>query len=260
MTDLTLKPHETRAINLRKLRDAQKPDFWSKKIPANAENGSVYWVALGSGPTLAGRMLVLRAREGLASNFDCGDTCPASLLALTICPMQNDNMPQGECQWQAMAEYQDSNGTYVYSDRTSETTWSTDNSAVATFDATTPGLMYVGGGGSANASGSYQGFDHFWNGVRCVAGQITVNGILGFAIHDLAYKYVGLGYPCAPYRRCNSGPDCPSPILCASYFGGILPTFGTVMWLSYTSSTLKVQICIFVSGQTQAECVKDPIL
>ena len=36
LTDLKLNPHETRAIDLRKLRDAQEPDFQGNKIPAGA--------------------------------------------------------------------------------------------------------------------------------------------------------------------------------------------------------------------------------
>lgn len=34
--ELKLNPHETRAIDLRKLRDAQEPDFQGNKIPAGA--------------------------------------------------------------------------------------------------------------------------------------------------------------------------------------------------------------------------------
>jgi hypothetical protein len=36
LTDLKLNPHETRAIDIRKLRDAQKPDFNKNVIPAMA--------------------------------------------------------------------------------------------------------------------------------------------------------------------------------------------------------------------------------
>ena len=36
LTDLELKPHETRAIDLRKLRDAQEPYIQGNKIPAGA--------------------------------------------------------------------------------------------------------------------------------------------------------------------------------------------------------------------------------
>jgi len=41
LTQLRLAPHETRLIDLRKLRDAQVPDFKKNLIPATASDGSV---------------------------------------------------------------------------------------------------------------------------------------------------------------------------------------------------------------------------
>lgn len=38
LTTLKLAPHETRAIDLRKLRDAQQSDFKKNKIPAGAHS------------------------------------------------------------------------------------------------------------------------------------------------------------------------------------------------------------------------------
>jgi hypothetical protein len=43
LTKLKLRPHETQAIDLRKLRDAQKPDLKGNRIPAAATDGSVIW-------------------------------------------------------------------------------------------------------------------------------------------------------------------------------------------------------------------------
>ena len=39
LTKLRLNPHETRTIDIRKLRDAQKPDFKGNLIPASAGDG-----------------------------------------------------------------------------------------------------------------------------------------------------------------------------------------------------------------------------
>ncbi|HEX5483710.1 MAG TPA: hypothetical protein VFZ08_13890, partial [Terriglobia bacterium] len=44
LTQLKLNPHETRALNIRSLRDAQLADFKKSKIPAAANDGSVSWV------------------------------------------------------------------------------------------------------------------------------------------------------------------------------------------------------------------------
>lgn len=78
LTDLRLGPRETRAIDLRKLRDEQKPDFMGNVIPANATDGSVSWIRADLVPVM-GRLVVLRRNKGIASNYDCpGCICPAS--------------------------------------------------------------------------------------------------------------------------------------------------------------------------------------
>jgi hypothetical protein len=79
LTDLRLKPHETRAIDLRKLRDAQLTDFKGNKIPAAATAGSVLWGRADNVPVM-GRLVVMQRHKGMASNYTCGTgcACPAS--------------------------------------------------------------------------------------------------------------------------------------------------------------------------------------
>jgi len=43
LDSLRLNPHETRALDLRKLRDAQQPDLNKNTIPGGAADGSVIW-------------------------------------------------------------------------------------------------------------------------------------------------------------------------------------------------------------------------
>ncbi|MGH9454147.1 MAG: hypothetical protein ACRD2O_09290, partial [Terriglobia bacterium] len=74
LTKLKLQPHETRAINLRLLRDAQAADFKTNKIPAAATDGSVDWIRLDNIP-VEGRLVVIERQGGVASNYDC-NTCP----------------------------------------------------------------------------------------------------------------------------------------------------------------------------------------
>ncbi len=68
-TDLKLGPHETRALDLRKLRDAQRLDFRKSRIPANASDGSVLWIRLDN-VLVMGRLVVLQRHKGMASNYD----------------------------------------------------------------------------------------------------------------------------------------------------------------------------------------------
>lgn len=74
VTDMSLKPHEIRAIDIRKLRDEQKPDFLGNRIPADAKDGVVFWLDVGEKP-VAGRLVVFHRSEGTASNYDCGCQC-----------------------------------------------------------------------------------------------------------------------------------------------------------------------------------------
>jgi len=57
LTQLKLQPHETRAIDIRPLRDAQLADFKKNKIPTAATDGSVSWIRLDNLP--ASRLKVM---------------------------------------------------------------------------------------------------------------------------------------------------------------------------------------------------------
>ncbi len=69
LTDLKLAPHETRAVDIRKLRDEKKPDFRGNKLPANATDGSVLWIRLDDVPVM-GRPIVMQRHKGIASSYD----------------------------------------------------------------------------------------------------------------------------------------------------------------------------------------------
>ncbi len=77
LTKLRLSPHETRMIDLRKLRDARQPDPLGNLIPPGATDGSVIWQRSTNVP-VAGRMVVMRRQGGVASNYDCNVcNCPS---------------------------------------------------------------------------------------------------------------------------------------------------------------------------------------
>lgn len=84
LTKLQLQPHETRAINLRKLRDAQQPDPFKSTIPAGATDGSVIWQRADDVPVM-GRLVVIERHKAMASNYDCNVcNCPLSFNGGTI--------------------------------------------------------------------------------------------------------------------------------------------------------------------------------
>jgi hypothetical protein len=62
LTKLQLNPHETRAIDIRKLRNAQQPDFRKNLIPAGATDGSVVWIR-GDNVPVMGRLMQIHRRH-----------------------------------------------------------------------------------------------------------------------------------------------------------------------------------------------------
>jgi IPT/TIG domain/Bacterial Ig-like domain (group 2) len=154
LINLKLDPHETRAIDLRKLRDAEIADFKGHKIPAGATDGSVNWIRLDNVP-VSGRLVVINRTRGLASSYHCSDCpCPAnmSLSGLSVDPTNFTVLAGGSEQVSATAIYVDCNTTYYYEDETYEAAWSSSNPSVA---GVSGGLVTGISGGSAGIQASY---------------------------------------------------------------------------------------------------------
>ena len=113
LTRLRLAPHETRAVDLRRLRDAQKPDFKKSKIPAGATDGSVMWIRLDDVP-VTGRLVVISRHGGAASTYDCctGCNCPANFTSTTSEPGTFDETPGMTMDCTCTAGYTDCNARY----------------------------------------------------------------------------------------------------------------------------------------------------
>ena len=161
LTELHLAPHETRAINLRNLRDAQTPDFKKNKIPAAATEGGVSWIRLDEVP-VTGRVVVISRDGGVASAYDCCTCpCPASYQGCVIRPPPPSCLgPHAIMQCSCTATYQSCNGADSYFDETGSATWSCSNASVASFDSTTRGLLHAHAAGSATISASYSGIKY----------------------------------------------------------------------------------------------------
>ena len=133
LIDLRLAPHEIRAIDIRKLRDAQKADFQGNKIPAEATDGSVIWARMEDVP-VTGRLVVLQRHREMASNYTCGTGCPCPTnffsMAVTcqgdpIVVLQND-------QHFATQNRVDCNQLHFYSDETNFSSWTSSYPSIAT--------------------------------------------------------------------------------------------------------------------------------
>ncbi|MBZ5668825.1 MAG: hypothetical protein LAO04_03750 [Acidobacteriia bacterium] len=156
---LELVPHETRMIDLRKLRDAQGTDLEKHQIPAGATDGSVLWLRLDNVPVM-GRLAVITRHGGMASSYDCCLCgCPGQynytlLIPVITCPITVavGNQVHGQV-WYSPA----CGGTYYYFDMTTSLGWSSTNTSVFTLNNSSPkGLLTGVGVGSAfaNAQGT----------------------------------------------------------------------------------------------------------
>jgi hypothetical protein len=132
LTELQIAPHETRAINLRKLRDTQRGDFKGRKIPANARDGVVHWLRLDNVP-VAGRVVIINRKSGLASNYDCCFApCPPNYVGMdSLDPSPASVAVNGYVDIDGWGGYYDCNNGYYCVCVTGPASWSTGNSSVA---------------------------------------------------------------------------------------------------------------------------------
>ncbi|HEY6292297.1 MAG TPA: hypothetical protein VI455_12170, partial [Terriglobia bacterium] len=153
---LKLVPHETRMINLRKLRDTGRPDYKKSTIPAGATDGSVLWIRLDN-VAVMGRLAVIKRHGGMASSYDCTlCNCPGTFSNTSVTP--GTQCPIGtritdQLSAQEWFNNECGGGNY-YQDVTDGSTWSSTNTSVFTVSNSSPGLLTAVGAGTASAMGS----------------------------------------------------------------------------------------------------------
>lgn len=181
LTSLQLAPHETRAIDLRQLRDAQVADFKNNKIPTSAVDGSVSWVRVDNVP-VAGRLVVISRSGGIASNYDCQTcNCPITLYVVAVAPGSCDMIPGDTMQCASTATYVNCNAYPYYYDETSWSSWSSNNTSVSTVNST--GLETIQGGGTSTITASFTGATSYtyncYRGCTCIEHDSARSGTHG---------------------------------------------------------------------------------
>jgi hypothetical protein len=167
LNKLLLNAHETRAINIRQLRDAQKPDFRKNLIPSGATDGSVIWVR-GDNLPVVGRVMQINRKAGLASNYDCGQcACPYNYT-----PSLNEMNPTSlyvavgsENSFLFEAGFVDCNQMDYWYDDSSSASWSSGTPSIASIQGY--GLVKGVSGGTASISASFSSNDYSFNGSYC---------------------------------------------------------------------------------------------
>jgi hypothetical protein len=153
LTSLMLAPHDTRAIDLRQLRDAQVADFKKNKIPAGASDGSVDWVRLDNVPVM-GRVAVIMKAAGMASSYDCCTcACPLSFMGqVTVSPTSFAFLPGETEALSCSAKFEDCNYYVYWYDDTSWAWWSSSNTSVVTMDTSVNGQADAQSAGTATVT------------------------------------------------------------------------------------------------------------
>ena len=163
LTSLLLNPQETRAIDLRKLRDAQTPDFKKNKVPGAAADGSVIWIR-GDNLPVMGRLMLIHRHLGMASNYDCNQcACP-----YTYDPLLDYVYPDGAnllvADTQPLTYYGgflDCNHNPYYYNENGSTSWTSEYPSVATVDSS--GTVTAQSGGTSTITGQFSGYAYVWN-------------------------------------------------------------------------------------------------
>jgi hypothetical protein len=163
LTSLQLNPHETRAIDMRKLRDAQVPDFKNNKIPAAATDGSVTWVRADNLPVM-GRLMVIHRQQGIASNYDCC-ICPCPMIYQPswdyVNPANSNLLVQGTAGLIFYAGYLDCNDIPWYYNENGRASWSSQYPNIATVNS--PGRVTGQSGGTTSVTAQYSDYSYYYN-------------------------------------------------------------------------------------------------
>ena len=162
LTKLQLNPHETRALDMRKLRDAQQPDFRNHKIPAAATHGIVMWVRLDK-LRVMGHMMVVQHHQDVVSNF----------LPVCPCPLSYDpglNYITPEILYLLIGEdldftfyggFQDCNEDDYYYDEDDWADWTSEYPDIATVNSS--GAVTGQSSGTTRITAKFSDYDYTYN-------------------------------------------------------------------------------------------------
>lgn len=205
LTSLKLNPHETRAINIRKLRDAQNTDFLKNRIPADASDGSVEWNRIDN-VAVTGRVVVIQKNQGTASAYDCCMCpCPESYYALSFSPTSYYVITGGSVLITAWGNYRACNhGPTDYQDDSLGATWKSWTTSVAVMNAADPGEVDGVAGGTSSITATYSDYVYSYNGVSCNGSLTPHQGAASANVQKPGFLYkttqltVPNGEQCAP--------------------------------------------------------------
>jgi hypothetical protein len=161
-----LAPHETYAIDIRKIRDAQVKGSRDGTLPFDVKKGHVYWTIFGSTEkALIGRAQTVDLTGGIASTYECQTcACPPGYYGSLVEPITHDHHePGGTRNYRAMQQdlncYGSPGSWFLV---TTPITWSTDNSNIATVNSVGTVTAQNQQGGTT-VSATWTAYNGQWN-------------------------------------------------------------------------------------------------
>ncbi len=199
---MRLNPHETRALDLRKLRDAQQPDLNKNTIPAAATDGSVIWVRADNVPVM-GRLMLIHRRQGMASNYDCDlCSCPLNYTPNSdyINPGSSNLLVLGQVPLIFYSAYVSCNMTYYYYNTTASAAWSSQYSNIASVNS---GTVKGVSGGTSLITAQYSDYGNWVDYPQLGCQGSLLNGNVQAPTTEVSVTVSGAGY--VPLRNGTNG-------------------------------------------------------
>jgi hypothetical protein len=164
---LVLAPHQTMAVDIRKLKDSKVPDEYGHVIPAEVTHGQLWW-GQRAVTTIIGRNEEVNVTHGIARSFSCGIMCCGPTSAqFQLAPGSATMSVNGDA-WPLVSQERDwtcGGGypvNYYWTDwYDAYGSWSSDNTSVATivggdsYWGENPEITTGPNGGTATITGSF---------------------------------------------------------------------------------------------------------
>jgi hypothetical protein len=166
---ITLKPHQSIAIDIQELKKSGKRDLVGRTFPTDGVRGQIYWVQR-TAYSMIGRAEETNTKSGTASSFSCNLCCDNyNFEDFFLTPASAAGIPGASTFFTASEEYTNCTGMYFPNAAPQQPgTWSTSNSSVVTVN---PGsysaVSTFVGGGQADVEGTFPYKEYDWNGYSC---------------------------------------------------------------------------------------------
>jgi hypothetical protein len=151
----TIEAGQTVAIDVREVRDAQRPDASGTTIPPDATRGQVHWSMHGNKElVLIGRSEQFDPVTGKSTTAACGLCCPDSFSSSWLTPDSVVGLTGQTSQFTSFRQDTNCDGTLLPPYTVNFNTWGSDNTSVATVN-NTGFARAVGVGATVISMGAY---------------------------------------------------------------------------------------------------------